>query len=104
MTVRIRLLLLMLFLLILPTIVPLATPARADACHGDVSCPNPSSCANWSTLYSCGEPYCDYDPVCAKEGDLATFQPRERFRACTLQDGSTCLEYMVAPRGKSCGC
>ncbi|HEX6904405.1 MAG TPA: hypothetical protein VF789_32150 [Thermoanaerobaculia bacterium] len=102
MSVRIRLLLLMLFLLILPTIVPLATPAYADECHSAIPCPEPKACSNWSAAYYCGTPYCDYSPIC---DDIATFQLREKFRACTLQDGSTCLEYAkVSTARTSCGC
>ncbi|HEX6901699.1 MAG TPA: hypothetical protein VF789_18370 [Thermoanaerobaculia bacterium] len=105
MSIRIRLLLLMLFLLILPTIVPLATPAYADECHSSIPCPEPKACSNWSAAFNCGTLYCDYHPICAKTGDLATLQPREKFRSCTLQDGSTCLEYAAAPALRTaCGC
>ena len=55
----------------MPTILPLATPAQAAACHGNISCLDSKSCGSWSTFYSCDTPYCEYAPT-VQPGDFAS--------------------------------
>lgn len=86
-----------LLLVVVVAVPPLAAPAiAAGACHGTTSCPSPTSCGSWSTFYDCGQPFCAGDAFCEfKTGEDALYQPRERFRACVLANGSQCLEYQA---------
>lgn len=108
MHMRLRSLLLPLLLLavVISVAPPLVTPASAAACHGFSTCPDPKSCGGWSTLVACDSPFCDSaDPFCESKGALtATYQPKEKFRACTLSDGSQCLEWLTISFRTHCGC
>lgn len=90
----------------------------ADAigtCHGYTTCPNPKSCGSWSTYTACGTT-CVYnrecggcgpihlDPDCVPDGTKGLRQFSEQFRACVLQDGSTCMEYNLISSIVDCGC
>jgi hypothetical protein len=104
---RIRFLLLPLLLLVVVLISapPFATQAAAAACHGYTSCPDPKSCGGWSTLVDCDSQFCDSHPDCDfKTGGTAIVQLKERFRACTLADGSQCLEWQLYSYKVRCGC
>jgi hypothetical protein len=108
MQMRLRSLLLPLLLLTVVTSLapPLIAPASAAACHGFITCPDPKSCGSWSTWVACDSPYCDdADSFClGKNIPLATWQPKEQFRACTLSNGSQCLEWVTASFRTRCGC
>jgi putative hemolysin len=108
MHIRLRSLLLPLLLLavVISVAPPLVTPASAAACHGSSACPDPKSCGGWSTLVACDSPYCEEaDSFClAKGAQLETYQLKEQFRACTLSDGSQCLEWMTFSFRARCGC
>jgi hypothetical protein len=97
---------LLLVIVVISTAPPLVTPASAAACHGFITCPNPKSCGSWSTWVACDSPYCDdADSFClGKNIPLATYQPKEQFRACTLSNGSQCLEWVTASFRTRCGC
>ncbi len=82
-----------------------------DACHGTVSCqPNYPSCAGWSGYADCGDPQCGIYRWCGDCGDpfgcwdLATRQPRERFRVCFDQFGNSCTEWQGTLVLVACGC
>lgn len=74
------------------------------ACHGWVTCPSPKVCGNWSTYGDCDSPCCGYDSYCEGKGLDATLQPRERFRICTLGNGSSCTEWQTYGFRLYCGC
>jgi len=102
-------LLFVLLLLLFITAPPIVTPAAAAAaCHwGSTACPSPSSCAGWSTNYDCDAAFCEGDDSCVtipNPNGNATFQYREKFRNCTLQDGSSCREYQISLVRKWCHC
>jgi hypothetical protein len=104
---RLRVLLLPLLLLVVAFISapPFVQEAAAAACHSGGPCPNPTSCGGWSTLVACDSPFCDSHPSCDfKSGGVATVQLKERFRACTLADGSQCLEWQLYSYLVHCGC
>lgn len=109
MRTRVRLLQLVLVLALVAAasaLPPLVTPAEAAACHGFVSCPSPVSCGSWSSLFNCDSPFCDTHPSCdSKTPDgIAIVQLKERFRACTLANGSQCLEWELYSFKVRCGC
>jgi hypothetical protein len=83
---------------------PLSTAATVsqDACHEN-TCPDPKSCGSWSGYYSCEDPFCEDDPSCYYS-DFATYQFMNRFRACVLQDNSSCIEYQIIANRLYCGC
>jgi hypothetical protein len=87
-----------------------------DSCHAPTTCPNPASCAGWSTSYACGT-FCGFsracggcgpiqtDPECIPDGTPGQRTKFERFRTCTLQNGTSCTEYSVTMGGVTeCGC
>lgn len=77
----------------------------APACHGAYTCPSPKSCGSWSASYDCDDPFCGGDSFCDAKGAPAWLQPTEKFRACTLGNGSSCYEYTVpTTRRLHCGC
>ena len=85
--------------------------AKADACHGTVSCqPGYPSCAGWSGYSDCGDPQCGIYRWCGNCGDPfgcwdpATRQPRERFRVCFNQFGQSCTEWEGTLVLVACGC
>jgi hypothetical protein len=84
-----------------------AAPAGAtglyDSCHLYNVCPDPKSCGSWSTYYACGDPFCHEDPSCTETNE-ATYQGKERFRACILQDSSVCFEYQEIAQQLFCEC
>jgi hypothetical protein len=86
------------------------------SCHGLVACPNPASCAAWSSPYTCGT-ICgnsrecggcgplNEDPFCVPDGTKGLREVYERFRTCTLQNGSSCTEYTITTGLViDCGC
>jgi hypothetical protein len=87
-------------------------PSQAKAaCHGNVSCqPAYPSCGSWSSYSDCGDPLCGIYRWCGDCGDifgcwdLATRQPRERFRVCYNQYGQSCTEWETANFLVACGC
>lgn len=83
------------------------SPMPEAACHGWITCPEPKSCnSNWSGFAPCDAPFCGWDSYCESktpDGE-ATVQPKERFRSCTLGDGSICLEWQVYSFRLHCGC
>lgn len=108
MHIRLRSLLLPLLLLVVVISVapPLIAPVAAAACHGFSTCPDPKSCGGLSSLVACDSPFCDSaDSFCeAKGAQTATYQLKEQFRACTLSDGSQCLEWTTFQFRTRCGC
>jgi hypothetical protein len=91
-------------------IAAMATPGVTAACHGVVSSPGPSSCAEWSGLVECGDRQCNAScGVCLPRGDpncefpIASTQPTERFRRCTPIMGDDFLEWGPGPStGSKC--
>jgi hypothetical protein len=75
-----------------------------SACHGWTTCPSPKLCGAWSTYGDCDSPCCGYDSYCEGKGLDATVQPRERFRICTLGNGSSCTEWQTWSFRLYCGC
>jgi len=80
-----------------------ATTAGNPYCNMSNSCPDPKSCGGWSTYYNCDEPFCMEDETCYYGGQ-GTYQLKERFRACILQDNSICNEYEWIGQRLSCHC
>jgi hypothetical protein len=109
MHIRLRSLLLPLLLLIvvvLSVAPPLVPPAEAAACHTwQSACPEPKACTGWSSLVNCDSPFCDSHPACDSiSGGVAVVQLKERFRDCTLSDGSHCIEGELYSFKVRCGC
>ncbi|HEV7508628.1 MAG TPA: hypothetical protein VGS07_27360 [Thermoanaerobaculia bacterium] len=107
MQTRLRFLLFPLLLLVVTLSVapPLVSPAAAAACHGFITCPDPKSCASWTAFTACEDPFCDSHPSCdIKSNGIATVQLKERFRACTLSNGSQCIEWQTSSFVVHCGC
>jgi hypothetical protein len=100
---RIRSLMLLLPALILAAILAFATSAAAAPCQGAPSC-GTTACTAWSAYYDCDAPFCGGDSFCDSKGTDAVLQPTERYRACTLPDGSQCLEFQHRTRRLHCGC
>ena len=82
----------------------------AAACHATTPCPEPKSCASWSTYYNCGTPTCGPVRGCGEDCPDPRFcfgpgvrQPRERFRVCFTQQGA-CTEYQRITVVVGCGC
>jgi hypothetical protein len=84
----------------------------AAACHPVTTCPDPKSCASWSTWYDCGDPICRPVRGCGEDCDIdprfcfgpGQRQPRERFRVCFLSGGTQCIEYQRTNVVIGCGC
>jgi hypothetical protein len=77
--------------------------ATQAECHGTTPCPQPKSCGSWSSYFNCSAPFCEQDdPGCG--GGPATYQAKERFRACTLAGGTMCTEYESIAQRLHCGC
>jgi hypothetical protein len=85
-----------------------AQAASLTACHGYTTCDGGVLIPDGSYIYvDCGEPYCS-NTRCAKSLDLKVMkQPRERYRAYAMPNGSVCLAYEPATHTAipySCGC
>jgi hypothetical protein len=81
----------------------LAARGKQDVCDW-TTCPEPKSCSGWSNYYNCDSPFCEQDdPSCIYNPD-ATYQMKERFRACTLEDNTSCLEFEHYAQRLYCGC
>lgn len=97
--------LLLLVVVVISTAPPLVTQAAAAACHLAPSCPDPKVCGAWSTMASCDSPFCDSHPDCDHiSGGTAIVQLKERFRVCTIADGSQCLDWQLYSFKVRCGC
>lgn len=78
---------------------------EAAACNAAYTCPSPKSCGSWSAPYDCDDPFCGGDSFCDAKGAPAWLQPTQKFRYCTLGNGSGCYEYSgLVSRRLHCGC
>jgi hypothetical protein len=89
-----------------------------------VVCPDPKSCAGWSSWYNLGAPVCQSavpgcgveicrpchctldgcDECCTVRPGPASQQKQESFRDCTLQNRQRCREYREQTITLGCGC
>jgi hypothetical protein len=90
--------------------------AATTACHANTSCGSAyTSCAGWSSLYDCDDPYCGIAANCSEDPDCtpgptlcagpALRQKQEKYRICFDQQGNPCTEYQISlTKVLGCGC
>jgi hypothetical protein len=80
-------------------IINTSTPS---GCMAATTCPNPKSCGSWSTAFECAET-CSKTPCQGGTEGLLGRAFLNKFRDCTLLDGTACREWALTFTGL-CGC